>query len=459
MPVINRSVRSGVLAVAFVAAFALTSLVGAQTSPRASIIIREAAPGGTAAERFVRSLGGSVTHDLPVVGGFSARVPVSALPAVNRSRLVVHVWRDAEVRMSDYGVEPSASVVASAASDPPLAVDGAGITVALVDTGIANVPGFGGTVTRVDLTPDGDGLDRYGHGTHMAGIVGGDGPSPYAGVAPGVDLVSVKVAGEDGVTSVSTVLAGLQWVATNRDTLGIRVLNLAFGTDSTQSYAVDPLDYAVEQLWQQGVTVVAAAGNRGPDAGTLNKPGDDPYVITVGAAGPLDPGAPAVVAAFSSRGPTVDGFAKPDLIGPGTSIVSLRAPGSTIDVDHPQARLGDAYFLGTGTSQAAATVAGVAALVLDANPALSPDEVKAVLVATAAPAKGPGAGAGLVDAAAAVAAARRGGVAAANSGLTPSTGLGLLELSAGSFDAKTWSAKTWSAKTWSAKTWSTLIWN
>src|SRR5207247_10393891 len=165
--------------------------------------------------------------------------------------------------------------------------DGTGVTVALLDTGVSQSGDLGNRVlARVDLTPDHDGFDRYGHGTDRSGIIAGTGAAScgqWRGVAPGANLVSVKVAGSDGSTDVSVVIAGLQWVVSNRATYNIRVLNLAFGTDSKQSYSVDPLDYAVEQAWFSGILVVAWAGNRGPDGGTVNKPGDQPSALTVGA--------------------------------------------------------------------------------------------------------------------------------------------------------------------------------
>src|SRR5438105_10929578 len=156
----------------------------------------------------------------------------------------------------------------------------------------------------------------------MCGMNARDGLSPgdpWSGVAPRARLVSVKVAGADGSTDVSVVIAGLQWVVAHENDYNIQVLNLSFGTDSTQSYVVDPLDYAVEQVWQSGIAVVVAAGNRGPAAGTINKPADDPFVISVGAIDTQktmtrydDEGAN-----FTSRRPTQDGIAKPGIFAPG----------------------------------------------------------------------------------------------------------------------------------------------
>ena len=165
---------------------------------------------------------------------------------------------------------------------------------------------------------------------------------------------------------------------------GIRVLNLSFGTDSIQPYAIDPLDAAVERAWAAGITVVVSAGNRGPGVGTIAKPGDDPYVITVGAAdlNQTPERWDDEVAPFSSRGPTQDGFEKPDVVAPGTTIVATRDAGSAVDQLHPDAVVDEHYFKGTGTSQSGAVVSGIAALMYQANPNLTPKRVKGILMGT-----------------------------------------------------------------------------
>lgn len=367
-------------------------------------------------------------------------------------------------------------------------VDGEDIRVAVLDTGISQVTDLGDrVVSRVDLSPEGDGWDRYGHGTHMIGLVAGDGTisdGRWRGVAPEAEVVSVKVAGWNGATDVSMVLAGLEWVAANAPRLGIRVVNVSFGTDSSQKYSFDPLNHAVERLWRAGILVVASAGNRGPGGAKIDKPGDDPFVVTVGAADIRGTASRTddVVAPFSSHGPTGDNVAKPDLVAPGISLVSHRAVGSTIDQRRPAARVDDDYFKGTGTSQAAAVVSGVAALMFEADPSLTPDEAKAVLVGTAAPMVGQGgAGAGLVDAAAAVAAVESDafGGRPSNVGIVQATGLGSIDGSRGSYKPYTdldgdgnaeqvsgeidalggpWDASSWAQQPWSVQTWAASPW-
>jgi serine protease AprX len=215
------------------------------------------------------------------------------------------------------------------------------------------------------------------------------------------------------------------------------VLNLSLGTDSTQDWRVDPLNYAVERAWAAGMTVVVAASNNGPAAGTITKPADDPWVVTVGAtddrgtAGLGDDWLPD----FSGRGPTAHGLAKPDLAAPGAHVVSLRAPGSTIDSRFPN-YIDGAYRQGSGTSMATGVVSGAAALMLQANPRFTPDRVKRALVATARGAASDdrmAVGAGVIDANAAAFSAPAG---LANQGLARSNGQGSLALSRGSVQVK-----------------------
>ena len=482
---------------------ALLSIAASLTSARGThadvqVLIHETHPGSRAAERLVEALGGTITRPLPLIGGLAASVPDDRLSMLAGDPSVAELSADGHIEMASSGTD------AYDALDPNLAwrkairlggvpggIDGSGVTVATIDTGIAPHPDFGNRVlARVDFTPGGAGDDGFGHGTHLAGVIAGDGSASlgkWRGVAPGANLVSLKVAGENGATDVSVVIAAIQWVVTHKDAYGIRVLNLAFGTDAVQPYALDPLDAAVERAWAAGITVVVSAGNRGPGAGTISKPGDDPYVITVGAADLHQTGdrSDDEVAPFSSRGPTPDGFEKPDLVGPGTTIVATRDAGGTIDQLHPDAVVDDSYFKGTGTSQAGAIVSGVVALMVDANPSLTPRRVKGILMGTTfrTAAYRQGGGEGLVDAAAAVQAAWTTDVANPNVGLVRSTGLGTIEGSRGRFhvqtdldgdalpdlvegeidvlgdpwDSTSWSSTSWSSTSWSSTSWSSLI--
>jgi serine protease AprX len=414
--------RTPALAAALLLALPFT----AQAAPSGAtvhVLVREATPSSPAAERVVQRLGGHVLRQLPLVGGFSAALPTSTVATLRRSPAVQGVWNDPKVTMKSgdddcdsdpicYDHLPPTTVWEDAIglNAVPNKFQGDGLAVALVDTGVTPTADLGlRLLARVDLTSEHDGIDHFGHGSHMAGLIAGDGTlsaEAFEGSAPETNLVSIKVAGWDGATDVSTVIAGIQWAVSHRAQYGIRVLNLSFGTDAKGSTAADPLDYAVEKAWKAGIVVVVAAGNAGPNTDTISKPGDDPLVITVGAADIAGTAAPGddSVAPFSSRGPTRNALAKPDVVAPGVSLVSTRAPGSTIDTFRSVARLGDAYFKGSGTSQAAAIVSGVAARIIEADSSITPNELKGVLLATANPTlKSQAGGAGMVDAFAAIA--------------------------------------------------------
>jgi serine protease AprX len=280
-------------------------------------------------------------------------------------------------------------------------ITGYGIDVALIDSGVVPVEGLtvpGKVINGPDLSFESQAdnlryLDTYGHGTHMAGIIAGrdslatminvsSASDLFVGIAPFARIVNVKVADSQGATDVSQVIAAIDWVVQHRHDNGmnIRVLNLSFGTDGDQSYLLDPLAFAVEQAWKAGIVVVVAAGNDGAGS-MLRNPAIDPFVIAVGAStGAKIKGKASPVADFSSCG-TAERHV--DLLAPGNSIVSLRNPGSYADTHYPEARVVGRLFLGSGTSQAAAATSGAVALLLQARPDLSPDQVKAILMETA----------------------------------------------------------------------------
>jgi serine protease AprX len=351
---------------------------------------------------------------------------------------------------------------------------GQGVTVAVLDTGIDDLPDFAGRlIGGVDLTGGNNPFqDSFGHGTFVAGLIAGNGASSggqYEGEAPGADLVSVKVAGATGQTDLATVIEGVQWAVDNQLAYNIRVLNMSLGFQPFESTVVNPLDQAVQAAWNSGIAVVASAGNAGPSNGTILSPGDDPLVITVGS---LDDMAQPVVADdemtnFSSAGPTSpDGWAKPDLVTSGRSVVSLAAPGSTIYNENPSARIGSGNFVGSGTSFSTAITSGAAALILADNPSLTPDQLKARLLGTTSP--GPVGnpfvdGHGALNAnAAATAGPMNLGQSVVGSVLTL---LGAtVSLSPVGSLADTWNASLWSGVSWpqgpvSSKSWNGSAWN
>jgi len=306
-------------------------------------------------------------------------------------------------------------------------VTGKGIGVALLDSGVAPVPGLdaAGKVTHgPDLSIEGNGdlihQDTFGHGTFMAGIIAGRGatspssdlssapPSTQLGVAPDARLLSLKLATTDGSTDVSQVIAALDWVTQHPvlpDGTAVRVINLSYGTDSAQGYQSDPLAAAAENAWKHGIVVVTSAGNSGTETGLLADPAIDPYVLAVGAAdsgGRVNGWAPTHTKAASFSNISAGRHA--DLIAPGTSLVSLRAPGSYVDDNNPQGLvsgdLSGSLFRGSGTSQAGAVVSGAVANLLQAFPSLTPDQVKYALTASADPVRAGSAdavGAGIIN--------------------------------------------------------------
>ena len=423
------------------------------SGPSVGVIVSGAGP--DAAARAVDAVGGTVDLALPLVGGVAAHVDRGALATLTATGL--HVVPDAVVRPT--GATYTAADVDNqvAALDPGTDLDpnaGAGTVVALVDTGVANTPDLRGRLVRgPDLSGEGDGIDRYGHGTFMAGLIAGDGtasargPVRHVGVAPGATVLSVKVAGADGATTVSRVIAGIGWVVAHRDTYGVDVLNLSFGVDFPLPYIVDPLSAAVEAAWASGITVVVAAGNEGRDG--VTSPGDDPYVITVG--GSDTAGTARTnddrVASWSGTQRLLTGT-KPDVVAPGVSVVSLRDPGSTIDTTHPEGRVDANYFRGSGTSMSTALVSGAAAVLISRHPNATPDDVKGALVDTAARTAD---GARAVD----LAAANRANPRAGWWQHYP-VAFGLLGL--GLRDGMPWNATRWSSDFWSATRWKATRW-
>jgi serine protease AprX len=279
---------------------------------------------------------------------------------------------------------------------------GKGIDVAVIDSGVSPVEGlsgpgkviYGPDVSLESQAPNLRNLDSFGHGTFMAGLIagrdaeGGSEASPpaavYRGVAPDARIVSLKVATADGGTDVSQVIAAINWVVQHaRDPgLNIRVISLSYGTNSTQASGADPLAYAVEQAWKKGIVVVAAAGNtgyqRGNGAPGLANPGYNPYVIAVGGSDSMGTATTSDdrVGAYSASSAGCGSCKKPDFVAPGSHLQGLRVPNAWLDAFHPEGRLSDRYFRGSGTSQAAAVMAGAVALVLQKYPTMSPDLVK-----------------------------------------------------------------------------------
>ena len=485
----------------------------------ASVIVRAQSGAAASVEASVTRLGGSVGLRLPIVNGFSARLPQAAVGRLRHLPGVVSVSRNAPVHplsdsyspAGDGGSMYNVTLASGAQEFWKAGYTGQGVDVAVIDSGVAPVDGLTGAdkvVNGPDLSFESQAsnlqyLDSFGHGTHLAGIIAGRAagavPGQYVGdqtnflgMAPDARIVSVKVADAHGATDVSQVIAAISWVVQHRrdNGLNIRVLNLSYGTDSVQHYGVDPLAYAAEQAWKQGIFVVTSTGNAGfvMKTGTMTNPAYDPLLMAVGAsessgkAGMSDDTVPS----FSSSGGTKR---RPDLVAPGAHIVSLRVPGSLIDQSYSSTgAVTDGLFRGSGTSQAAAVVSGAAALVIQQHPTITPGRLKKLLTGSVQPMKGvlkEAQGSGQLDLAKALTLKLP-----SEPGIPlPSTGAGLLELSRGSnhlvhngstldgeqdifgapflssamtllqANGSSWSGGAWNGSSWSGSSWSGSSWS
>jgi len=351
---------------------------------------------------------------------------------------------------------------------------GQGVTVAVVDSGIMKTRDLKGNVIGAANFNPGthSSNDGYGHGTFVAGIIAGSGKASsgmYIGIAPKAGLVNVRVSDDDGMSTESSVVNGLQWIYDNQSRYNIRVVNISLNSSTMQSYMTSPMDAAAEVLWFNGIVVVVSAGNSG--TANLFPPANDPFVITVGATD--DHGTASLlddtVAPFSAWGAGEAGGTKPDLVAPGTNIIGLLPSNArtTISEDHPANRVNPQYFRMSGTSVAAPMVTGAVALLLQDEPNLNPDQVKYRLKATAAktlngwPLYDPlRAGAGYLDINAAV---NGNTTQAANTGLRMSpllwTGPNPPAWQSVNWSSVNWSSVNWSSVNWSSVNWSSVNWS
>ncbi|MFL6020629.1 MAG: S8 family serine peptidase [Gaiellaceae bacterium] len=346
--------------------------------------------------------------------------------------------------------------------------------IAIVDSGVQQRSDFGGrlvaSVNLCSLCTDGSSADQEGHGTMVAGIAAGSGT--YAGGAQNAPIVSIKTANADGQSRTTDVIAAADWILQNAKKYNIRVANFSLAGATDTSIRFDPLDRAVEALWLNGIVVVAAAGNhgKGGPVSMSYAPGNDPFVITVGAldqSGSSDP-SDDTVPSWSAHGMTMDGFSKPDLSAPGRYMVAAAPMDGTIAKTVPDRIVAPGYMWMSGTSFATPVVSAAAAQILARHPRFTPDQVKGALMLTAnylPNAEDNAGGVGEIDA----------GVAASidnppnpNAGLYQFVGANLITGSR-SFDAASWAAflrsgaswaqASWNAASWNAASWAEASWN
>ena len=389
---------------------ALQAALQRDGSVRLGVILRIQSGRRVRIRQQLEANGFAIRAEHPLINAISVEVPINALFGLAHQPDVLSISIDAPLQASGAPTTASnSSVLRQTLGLTSTSPRGVGAGVAVFDSGIYPSPDFENRITAFyDFTRGGVAsvpYDDYGHGTHVAGLIGGTGllsNGVLQGVAPSVNLIGVKVLDSSGAGLVSTVISALEFATTHKTELGVDVINLSLGHPIFESAATDPLVAAVEKAVRAGIVVVVAAGNYGIDPATglsgyggIASPGNAPSAITVGSLNPrktviraddrIDP--------FSSRGPSwFDGFAKPDVVAPGRTLIAPAAPGSTLAINHPELLVSDAsgslsYITLSGTSMAAAVTSGIAAVVIAANrvavptshPALPPNAVKAIL--------------------------------------------------------------------------------
>ncbi len=452
----------------------LVGLANQNPDQMVRVIVQKAA-GATGTEERVSALGGQITKDLYIINAFGAEMSAKDAVQLSKTSDVRWVSLDAAMKSSGCSQCVDTSKLANAYISAIRAdqvwnakpyIQGQGIGIAVIDSGVnpngdlyTNM-GVNRQVADIRFNSDYNQstFDGYGHGTHVAGIVGGDGSESsgkYIGVAPMVNIINVKVSNDDGSASMENVIQGLQWVLENKSTYNIKVLNLSLNSTVAESYNTSPLDAAVEVLWFNGVVVVVSAGNKGN--GAIYPPANDPFVITVGAVD--DKGTTSigddVLASFSAYGKSENGAVKPELVAPGVNIIArIVNLNMGLATAHPANKVNNQYFRMSGTSMSAPMVAAAVALLLQDEPGLTPDQVKYRLMATAnkswAGYNATKAGAGYLDIFAAVNGTTS---KSANTGIKAS-----LLLSTGS-EPITWGSVGWNSVGWNSVGWNSVGWN
>ena len=458
------------------------TLAGLPASRPVSVIVAVRGTGTAAdAAALVAAHGATAGTPLEIIHAVAATMTAGQARALAAEPEIRAISLDAAVRSTGYhrfdrrAIESDylKAVRASRAWDRNDNATGAGVGVAVIDTGIAgDLPDFRVSAddatsrvvaSAVENAGTSTAADTLGHGTHVAGLIAGNGSAlddddpalgKHYGVAPDANLIAVKIADDQGSTTLADVIAGLQFVLDHQADLNIKVVNLSLNSTVAQSRDTDPLDAAVEVAWLNGITVVAAAGNRGsaPDA-VGYAPANDPYVISVGATD--DSGTPKakddVVPDWSSRGTTQDGFAKPEVLAPGAHMIAPLAPGSAYGTQCPECVVDGRYLQIGGTSMAAGVVSGAAADLLSAHPDWTPDQVKFALIKKSRHVSN--SDVGEIDVAAAV---KANGNKVGNKDLRPSALLPSYDPAAADFDRLSWTRLSWTRLSWTRLSWTSV---
>ena len=343
--------------------------------------------------RKVTNLGGTLRRRMDFIKGAHYSVPRSGLQTLADDPDVAYISPNRPLQgMMDI---PAETVNAAAAVAQGL--NGTGIGVALIDSGMADIPNFHGQQSRIVYQATfigGSPVDQYGHGTHVAGLIGSNGNGTvYTGIVPDVNLINLRALDRNGSGTDSSVIGAIDAAIQLKNQYNIRVINLSLGRQVFEPSAQDPLCQAVEAAWKAGIVVVAAAGNGGRNNsagtngyGTITAPGNDPYVITVGAMKDMHTATRVddLIASYSSKGPTLfDHYVKPDILAPGNLVTSTMNAGVGLLQEYPQNQVTNDEYILSGTSMATPIVSGAAVVLLQKNPNLTPDQVKARLMKTA----------------------------------------------------------------------------
>ncbi len=325
-------------------------------------------------ENGIKSLSTKVKTSLPLINGIACNLTTDVIYRLANSPDIQYISFDSKV----FTQLDIAAPTIKANYPHNLGYKGKNITVAVIDTGVAphqdlirpnnRIVGFKDFINNKDSP-----YDDNGHGTHVAGIIAGNGYSSrgkYTGIAPEANILAIKALDNEGSGNTSNIISAISYIVNTRDTYGTKIINLSIGSPANSSCRNDPLCRAVVEAMNKGMVVVAAAGNSGPGTSTILSPGINPNVITVGASNDnrtIDI-ADDTIASFSSRGPTIEGVPKPDLVAPGVNINSL----SNLKLD--------GYRSSSGTSMAAPFISGTVALMLEKNKSLSSKEIRKKLM-------------------------------------------------------------------------------
>ena len=375
--------------------FLAKALQGSAHSQTVRVIVQYRQVPTAAHYATMQQRGGVLHSKLHMIKGAAFTIPVSALASLANDPEVAHVSVDHPIK----GLDDFTNAAMNVSTVWNAGYNGTGIGVAVIDSGINdNHPDLWDSTesySRVVYHQDFTGTtvynsmnhlvyDTYGHGTHVAGIIGGNGyrsSGTYAGVAPNVNMIDLRVLDVNGNGTDSNVIAAIQQAISLKSTYNIKVINLSLGRGISVSYTQDPLCQAVESAWKAGIVVVAAAGNYGRISvngsngyGTIAAPGNDPFVLTVGAMKAMNtfPRTDDLIASYSSKGPTTyDHVVKPDIVAPGNLVVSLDDHLATLESEYPANLVAGNitnhdYFMLSGTSMATPSVAGGVALLLQA---------------------------------------------------------------------------------------------